>query len=264
MSNEIAIRQEEKALTTVRYPSNKEFDIFTKLAEATLESREFGVKTVGVGIVKAQFCWDFHLPLSVAHTSLYIVNGRIAVQSNLIASELKNKPGYDYEVIEHTNERCTIDFYCISKRTNEFEKVGTVTYGEEEAKKEGHDKKDTYKEIPKNMYFARAITNGYRWYIPNLFSVPVYTIEEFGFDENTIEAEYEEVEPIVEIEPDIPDYEYTLNKLLEEYSSDDILEQNNGSMPVTPEQINLVVHKLAKMDYKKIVKEIQNYDKSDS
>lgn len=233
---------EEKALTTVRYPSDKEFSIFTKLAEATLESREFGVKTVGIGIVKAQFCWDFHLPLSVAHTSLYIVNGRIAVQSNLIAAELKNKPGYDYDVIEHTDKKCIIDFYCISKRTNEFEKVGTVTYGVEEAKREGHSTKDTYQTIPKNMYFARAITNGYRWYTPNLFSVPVYTIEEFGFDENTIEAEYKEVEPVVEVEPNIPHYNSSLTMLLNDFSTEDVVEANNGSMPVTPEQINRVAH----------------------
>lgn len=246
MSNEITIKK-EAALSTVRYPSNKEFDIFTKLAEATLESREFGLKTVGEGIVKAQFCWDFHLPLSVANTSLYIVQGRIAIQSNLIATEIKNSSNYDYEVVEHTDKICTIDIHHKSKRTGEWSKIGTVSYGTDDAEREGHSGKDTYKTIPKNMYFARAITNAYKWYAPNLFSMPVNTIEEFGYDKDTIEGEYQNIEPepVIKTTPIIPDYDYTdLASLLNDYTMEEIADINNEEMPVTPVQILEVAHKL--------------------
>jgi len=239
---------EEKTLA-VRYPDGNIIQIFRELAEATLESREFGLKTIGEGIVKAQFCWDFHLPLSVANTSLYIINGRMAVQSNLIASELKSHPDYDYDVIEHTDKICIIEIHQKSKRTGEWESIGTVSYGVDDAKREGHSGKDTYKSIPKNMYFARAITNAYRWYAPNMFSVPVATIEEFGYDKDTIEAEYQEVETVSgfvidesSIPKAIPDYDYDLAQLLEEFSQDEILVINGGTMPITNEQINMVVH----------------------
>ncbi len=43
-------------------------------------------------------------------------------------------------------------------------------------------------------------------------------------------------------EPDIPDYDTDLSELLTAFTTEAVVDANNGSMPVTPEQINRVAH----------------------
>jgi hypothetical protein len=37
-----------------------------------------------------------------------------------------------------------------------------------------------YKTFPRNMLFARALTNGARWFCPEVFNGPIYTPDELG------------------------------------------------------------------------------------
>jgi hypothetical protein len=45
--------------------------------------------------------------------------------------------------------------------------------------------------FPKNMFFARAISNGVKWFCPDVFSGPVYTLEEM--EQTTEDITHEEV-----------------------------------------------------------------------
>jgi hypothetical protein len=64
----------------------------------------------------------------------------------------------------------------------------------EDAKKAGTKNLDKF---PKNMLFARAISNGVKWYTPDVFSGPVYVPEEMQtVTEDITHAVVEEVTTI--------------------------------------------------------------------
>jgi len=71
--------------------------------------------------------------------------------------------------VENTDKHCSIDFYEGS------EKIGNSSFSYEDAKKAGTKNLDKF---PKNMLFARAISNGVKWFTPDVFAGPVYVPEE--------------------------------------------------------------------------------------
>lgn len=108
-------------------------------------------------------------------TGIYIVKGRVTVSSNLMAAAIKRqRPRYDYRVKQHTPTACEIDFL------QDGEVIGTSSYTMEEAQTAGLAGSETYKKHPRNMLFARALSNGAKWYCPDIFGGPIYTPDELG------------------------------------------------------------------------------------
>jgi hypothetical protein len=86
-----------------------------------------------------------------------------------MASIVKGSGKYDYRVVESTEKVCSIDFY------QGKEKIGNSTFTIDDAKKA---LTKNLEKFPKNMLFARAMSNGVKWYTPDVFSGPVYVPEE--------------------------------------------------------------------------------------
>ena len=109
-------------------------------------------------------------------TGIYIIQGKPSVGANLMASAVKANPKYDYRVKEHNDNVCSIEFfeYVDGKK----ESIGVSEFTLKEARTAGVKNLDKY---PRNMLFARAMSNGIRWYCPDVFSGNVtYTPEELG------------------------------------------------------------------------------------
>ena len=105
-------------------------------------------------------------------TGIHIIKGRPALGANVIATLIKNDPRYDYRVLEMTNTNCNIRFFECGQP------VGESTFSAQDAQKAGTQNMGKF---PRNMLFARAISNGARWYTPGIFGgSPVYTPEELG------------------------------------------------------------------------------------
>jgi hypothetical protein len=66
----------------------------------------------------------------------------------------------------------------------------------EDAKKAGTKNLDKY---PKNMLFARAISNGVKWYTPDVFAGPVYVPEEMGAETVTEDVQHDEVKDTADL-----------------------------------------------------------------
>jgi hypothetical protein len=75
-----------------------------------------------------------------------------------------------------------------------------ITFGETEAARAGLIGKDNYKKNPRNMFFARAITNAQRWYAPGILSINILSAEEV---ESVIRREPSEQSGIAETEESI-------------------------------------------------------------
>jgi hypothetical protein len=127
------------------------------------------VKTAAQAIVKIQAGQEIGIPPFAAMSGIHIIQGKPTIGAGVMASCVKGSNKYDYRVVESTEQVCSIDFY------QGKEKIGNSTFTIADAKKAGTKNLDKF---PKNMLFARAMSNGVKWYTPDVFSGPVYVPEE--------------------------------------------------------------------------------------
>ncbi len=128
--------------------------------------------------VKVQAGMEMGFGPFASMTGIHIIQGRPAVGANLMAAAVKGNPKYDYRVREMSAEVCKIEFFEIigGKR----ESLGVSEFTIKEAKTAGVKNLDKF---PRNMLFARAMSNGIRWFCPDVFAGnPTYTPEELGVE----------------------------------------------------------------------------------
>ena len=159
------------------------------MAKAFAESGMFAdTKSAAQAIVKIQAGQEIGIPPFAAMTGIHIIQGKPTIGAGLIASRVKGSGKYDYKVIEASEKVCSIDFYQGNT------KIGNSTFTIEDAKKALTKNIDKF---PKNMLFARAISNGVKWYCPDIFSGPVYVPEEMQVV-TTEEATHIEVDTTID------------------------------------------------------------------
>lgn len=113
-------------------------------------------------------------------TGIHIVKGKPVLGANLIAAAIKRSGRYDYKVREFTGEICRIEF--LEREGGKFSSIGESSFSMDDAKAAGLTGSPNYRSFPRNMLFARAISNGAKWYTPDVFGGPVYTPDEMGLD----------------------------------------------------------------------------------
>lgn len=109
-------------------------------------------------------------------TGIHIIKGKPAVGANLMAAAVKANPRYDYRVRKMEDDEVILDFF--ERIDGKLEKIGTSTFSAKDAQRAGTQNMGRF---PRNMLFARAISNGIRWYCPDVFSGnATYIPEELG------------------------------------------------------------------------------------
>ena len=164
------------------------------IGKAFAESGMFtDIKSAAQAIVKIQAGQEIGIPPFAAMSGIHIIQGKPTIGAGLIASSIKGSGKYDFRVVDHSEKICSIEFY------QGKESLGISTFTIEDAKKAGTKNIDKF---PKNMLFARAISNGVKFYTPDVFSGPVYTPEEM--EQVTVDA-------AVEVLPDYDDVIEAIN-----------------------------------------------------
>ena len=108
----------------------------------------------------------------VSMTGIYIIQGRPAISANLMAAAVKRSGRYNFRVIELTDTNCEIAFY------EGGQEIGRSVFTADDAKRAGTQNMGKF---PRNMLFARAMSNGVRWYCPDVLGgQAVYTPDELG------------------------------------------------------------------------------------
>jgi len=121
---------------------------------------------------------------------IHVIQGRPAMSANLMAAAVKASPRYDYRVRQMDDNAVKVEFF--ERVGGKLESLGVSTFTADDAKKAGTQ---NMAKFGRNMMFARAMSNGVRWYCPDVFfGNAVYTPEELGApvdgDGNVIEVEY--------------------------------------------------------------------------
>ena len=105
---------------------------------------------------------------------VHVIQGKPAMGANLMAAAVKAHPKYDYRVITMTDERVEIEYL------QDGESLGVSKFDAKDAAQAGTK---NLQKFARNMLFARAMSNGVRWYCPDVFmGSSVYTPEELGSD----------------------------------------------------------------------------------
>ena len=155
----------------------------------------------GVKIMAGQ---EIGVPPFAAMNGIHIINGKAAVGSGIMAGKLKGSSKYNYRIKTHTSVLCELEVYELID--GKMQSIGISSFSIDDAKRAGVGEKNLGK-FPRNMLFARAISNAIRFYAPDLFlgGGAVYTPEELGAtvndDGEIIEVEEVRVEPRKTITP---------------------------------------------------------------
>lgn len=140
------------------------------ISETFFKSGMFSdIKSAQQAMVKIMAGAEVGLPPFQSMSGIHIIVGKPVIGAGLIASKIKGSGKYDYTVIEMSEKLCSLDFYQGGK------KIGNSTFTMDDAKKAQTKNLEKH---PRNMLFARAISNGCKWYTPDVFGGPVYVPEE--------------------------------------------------------------------------------------
>lgn len=157
-------------------------DIMT-MAQTFAESGMFSdAKKMGEAFVKIQAGQEIGIPPFAAMSGIHIIQGKPTIGAGLIAATVKGSGKYDYNVLQLDDKACELEFFQGTKS------IGKSKFTIEDAKKA---LTKNIEKFPKNMLFARAISNGVKWYCPDVFSGPVYVPEEM--EHVTEDVQHEEV-----------------------------------------------------------------------
>ena len=107
----------------------------------------------------------------------HIIKGKVNLSANSMAAAIEKSGRYNYRVIEHTKQVCSIEFF--EMFNDKWEPVGVSTFSVEDAKQAGLGG-DNWRKYPKAMLFARAISAGYKMYCPDAFGMAAVYVEEHG------------------------------------------------------------------------------------
>src|SRR5262245_9142933 len=119
---------------------------------------------------------ELGLPAMLAMSEVYIIEGKPSLGAGAYAALVKGSPKYDYRVLILDNEHCAIRF--LERRTGEV--IGESMFSKADAQKAGLTGKGPWKQYPRNMLFARAMSNGVAGFCPDVTMGGVYTLEELG------------------------------------------------------------------------------------
>lgn len=171
---------EQTALAPVQASTgpNGQLDLMT-LGKMLAASGYFSdAKQTAQAIVKILAGRELGLGEIQAMTNIHVIEGKIAVGASAIAVLIRRSGRYDYRIVEHDEQRCDIEFLCQGKP------IGRSVFTMQDAARAGLTGKGArmWEKYPRNMLFARAISNGARWYCPDVFGGAVYTPDELSGD----------------------------------------------------------------------------------
>lgn len=164
-------------------PQDVDLDKIARISRAMVASGYFqDVRSVAQAAVKILAGSELGIPPLASMVGIYIVQGRVQLSAQVMAGLIKKSGRYDYRVREHTTTKCAIEFF------EQGESLGTSEYSIEDAKRAGLIRSgqrgpSTWEAHPRNMLWARSMSNGAKWFCPDLLAGPTFVPGELEQDE---------------------------------------------------------------------------------
>lgn len=152
------------------------FDEADKISRTFIASGFFkDIKQASQGIVKIMAGNEIGIPPFAAMRGINIIEGHPELSANILATKIKNSGKYDYRVEDWDENGCTVVVF------QDKEEIGRVTFDKDDAQRANLLNKNNWRNHPKSMYFARAISIAARTFCPDAFNgVSVYVTGEIS------------------------------------------------------------------------------------
>ena len=149
--------------------SDEELHRTFRIADALAKSGFFkDAQQATQAFAKILFGRDLGLSPTEAMTAIHIIEGRPEASADLQATKVQQSGKYRYRVTEHDREKCVIEFQERVGVSESWEVIGVSEYTIADARDAGLAEKGVWKKHPRNMLFARAMSNGCAWYCPEV------------------------------------------------------------------------------------------------
>jgi hypothetical protein len=160
-------------LIPVSFPPPPDVGQTLSLGEVLTRSGLFSdVRDAAQAVVKILAGRELGVGPVASMAGLNVIKGRVTLSAHLMAALIRRSRRYDFRVQRLDDQGCEIE-YRMGK-----EVIGLSSFTIDDARKAGLASGDNWRKYPRNMLFARAMSNGARWYCPDVFGGPVYTPEE--------------------------------------------------------------------------------------
>jgi len=148
------------------------------VAKAMIASGYFPDKKLSQAIVKIMFGYYLDVNPLTSMSEVHIVQGKPQIGAGILSSKVKASRHalmYNYKILKHDKNECAIQFY--EYEDGAWEKTNISGYSMEDAITAGLVKPGGgWVKNPRNMLFARAMSNGVKWYCPDVTTAgSVYT-----------------------------------------------------------------------------------------
>ncbi|MDR7496812.1 MAG: hypothetical protein QN174_07635 [Armatimonadota bacterium] len=140
-------------------------------------------RAVSQAIVKVLRGQELGIGPVTAMSEIHVIDGKPSMSATLMAA-LVRRAGYDYRV-KLDEGSCEITFY------RNGQEIGRSIFTEDDARTAGlltDPKRPSWQRYRRNMLFARAMSNGARWYCPEIFGGSAYSTEELEDERATTVA----------------------------------------------------------------------------
>jgi hypothetical protein len=128
-------------------------------------------------VVKLLAGRELGMPPIASLMNVYIVDGKVTLSATMMGALIKKSERYDYTA------KIADDCVVITFRDRATKEVlGESSFSLADAQKAGLKGKSNWEKYPKAMMFARALSQGARWYCPDIFAGAAYTPEEIAPD----------------------------------------------------------------------------------
>ncbi len=173
MSNLVPTQKDLSKAAIANTIQIKTIDDLQRLGEILSKSGFFeDCKQAAQACVKILAGAELGFPAFSSMCGIFLIKGKPAIGANLMAAAVKRSGRYDYRVLELSDRICKIAFFDGERE------IGVSEFSAVDAQKAGTQNMGKF---PRNMLFARAMSNGCRWFTPDIFlGAPVYTPEELG------------------------------------------------------------------------------------
>lgn len=150
---------------------------------------------------------------------IHVIQGKVALSANLIAAAIKRSGKYNFRVTEMTAEAVEIAFY------EWGEEIGKSRFTKADA---SAATTQNMSKFPRNMLYARAMSNGAKWYCSDIFAGGVYTPDEMG---GSVDSEGDYVSGEVVASKQLPERPAALIKALADWHEEATRARANGIEP---------------------------------
>ena len=194
-----------------------------QMAETAFASGVMGISNSSQAVMKILAGREMGLGVFASLSNIHIINEKPVFSANLMAAMVKGSGRYDYQIQEFNDQICKLAFF--EKRNGNWIVTGESSFTMDEAARADLIKpKGNWEKFPRNMLFARAMSNGVKWYCPDIFAGnTAYTPDEFDcpVDEEgeVVSGQWTEVSRL------------TVNDLIKEYGAAAVMEANGGMAP---------------------------------